>query len=111
MEELRRAPDEELSFPDAANVVSTQSYCTIDLNAERPIQSLEIQYTAGPNIATNLYHVPLVRGQLTRNLHVLFPAIRDELISACNDLIPACDGEPAWCLIWCCFTTIGRSLG
>jgi hypothetical protein len=34
------------------------------------------------------YHVPVVRSQLTRNLGVLFPDLRDEILRSFEDIIP-----------------------
>lgn len=92
VDELRRAADDELSFAEAANEVQ---YTWIIMNVYHLTlspQSLQIRYTASPGIETNLYHVPLVRSQLTRSLYVLFPEIRDEVVTACNDQILASDG-------------------
>lgn len=56
------------------------------------LQTLEIRYTAGPSIATNNYHLPIVRGQLTRNITLLFNDIRDEISLAFKDEIPLTEG-------------------
>ncbi len=53
---------------------------------------MHIEWTLGPAIAHNTYHIPLVRGQLTRNIGALFPEIRDEIVAAFGDAIPAGDG-------------------
>ncbi|KAI0033519.1 cytochrome P450 [Vararia minispora EC-137] len=77
IEDVRKAPDEVLSF--TASVA----------------RSIQIRYTLGPEIETNHYHVPIVRSQLTRNLGVLFDDIRDEVVSAFNDVIPVKD-DGSW---------------
>jgi len=73
IDELRRAPDDALSFLEATN------------------ETLELRFTAGPNVADNSYHVATVRGQFTRALTSLYPDIRDEVITACNDQLPPTD--------------------
>ncbi|OCH88082.1 cytochrome P450 [Obba rivulosa] len=71
LEELRKAPDDQLSFDEATNI------------------TLQIPYTLGSAIHENAYHVPLVRSQLTRNIAAVFPGVRDEMVAAFNDVIPA----------------------
>lgn len=41
----------------------------------------------GLEILHNPYHVPIVRSQLTRNIGVLYPEIRDEIIMAFDDVL------------------------
>lgn len=55
-------------------------------------QNLEIRFTAGPSVADNQYHVPIVRGPLTRNIAFLVADVRDEIVHAFNDEIPLTDG-------------------
>lgn len=55
-------------------------------------QTLHVDYTMGPAIAQNPYHIPIVRQQLTRNLAALFPSVREELAQAFSDNIPI-DGD------------------
>ncbi|EED82919.1 predicted protein [Postia placenta Mad-698-R] len=69
IEELHRAADDELSFIAATN------------------ETLQVPYTLGPNVASNLYHVPIVRSQLTRALPVQFPELRDEIVCAFGDAV------------------------
>lgn len=73
IDELRRAPDDELSFLDAVN------------------EALELEYTMGAATANNLYHVPVIRNTLTRNLGNLSSEIYDEISNAFADCIPARD--------------------
>ena len=66
-------------------------------NSPHSPQNLEIRFTAGPSVADNNYHVPIVRGQLTRNLALLLADIRDEIAHAFADEIPPTDGAcPCW---------------
>ncbi|KZT20329.1 cytochrome P450 [Neolentinus lepideus HHB14362 ss-1] len=77
VEEIRKAPDDVLSFAEATN------------------NEIQITYTLGKNVHENGYHVPIIRSQLTRNLAVLFPTIRDEIVAAFNDIIPK-EAEKDW---------------
>lgn len=56
-------------------------------------QTLQVPYTLGPNVASNLYHVPIVRSQLTRALPVLFPELRDEIVCAFGDAVGMPEGR------------------
>ncbi|KAL5480959.1 hypothetical protein ACEPAI_9900 [Sanghuangporus weigelae] len=69
VEEVRKAPDDKLSFIEA-----TEDY-------------LAVKYTMGPLIYGNHYHVDLVRSQLTRNLEALYDEIYDEIVQAFEDNI------------------------
>ncbi|CAL1703009.1 unnamed protein product [Somion occarium] len=73
VDELRKAPDEMLSFKDAV------------------IEQISMDWTFGPAIMGNPYHIPLIRSNLTRNLVVLFSGVREELMAAFNDAIPPSD--------------------
>ena len=56
-------------------------------------QQLQSDYTIGPNISKNLYHVPIVRGQLTQALPLLVPEVYDEVVMAFNEYIPITEGN------------------
>ncbi|RDB27706.1 Ent-kaurene oxidase [Hypsizygus marmoreus] len=71
IEDLRKAPEEVLSFQDAIN------------------EQLRITYTLGDRITDNPYHVPIVRSQLTRSLAAIFPSLQEEVAVAFEDIIPA----------------------
>ena len=45
----------------------------------------------GPEIHRNPYHVPIVRGQLTRNIGALYPEIIDEIRTAFHDVLNLSD--------------------
>ena len=94
IDEVRKAPDEVLSFVEATEQVRRVD---IRLNtfpeADILSQRQQIKYTLGPGVGTG-YHVSVTKTQLTRSLVVLFDDIRDETLAAFNDLIPAKeDGE------------------
>lgn len=52
-------------------------------------QVVQLDYTIGPEIRLDTYHVGIVRSPLTRNIGIRFGDIRDEIHAACEDLIPA----------------------
>ena len=56
-------------------------------------QTAEVDYTLGPEIRRDPYHIPIIRSRLTRGLNALFPAVREEVISAFNELVPVTDGQ------------------
>ncbi|TDL22834.1 cytochrome P450 [Rickenella mellea] len=80
VEELRTAPDEKLSFLAAIS------------------ESLAIEFSLGQRLADNDFHVAIIRSQLTRNLGVVFPEVRDEIVQSFEELIPSSNewvGYPA----------------
>ncbi|OBZ73434.1 Ent-kaurene oxidase [Grifola frondosa] len=59
------------------------------LSSEEALNELvQTQYTLGPSIRDNPYHIPVVRSQLTRNLAEIFPEVHDEIIASFTDAIP-----------------------
>lgn len=70
LDELRKAPDEVLSFQEAVN------------------DQTQIQYTLGKAIADDQYHTATVRSPLTRNLAVRFDDVKDEIAEAFKFYIP-----------------------
>ncbi|KAF8745079.1 hypothetical protein AX14_010551 [Amanita brunnescens Koide BX004] len=77
IEELRKAPDTDISSEEAVNDV------------------LQISYTLGKEVASDPYHVHVLSTQLTRNLHAILPEIRDEMSLAIQDYIPS-TAEQGW---------------
>ncbi|KAH7906709.1 cytochrome P450 [Hygrophoropsis aurantiaca] len=75
VEELRKAPDEYMSFKEASN------------------EGLKLEYTLGYETHHNPYHVPIIRSQLTRNLTALYSEIRDEVIVAFEETLQLNDHE------------------
>ncbi|KAF7370036.1 hypothetical protein MSAN_00633600 [Mycena sanguinolenta] len=61
------------------------------LSERSEMQSLQTDFTIGPEIFTNPFHVDVVRRKLTRNLGRCFPDIRDEVSCAFDEII-ASDG-------------------
>ncbi|KAF7370033.1 hypothetical protein MSAN_00633300 [Mycena sanguinolenta] len=65
--------------------------------ANRDASSLQLDFTMGPELSTNSFHIDVVRTKLTRNLGKCFPGIRDEVSCAFDELI-ASDGTD-WKLV------------
>ncbi|OCH95708.1 cytochrome P450 [Obba rivulosa] len=74
VEEIRRFPDDHVSFEKGAQVM---------------IQS---KYTFGREPAEDPYHIDVIREKLTRNLASLLPDVMDEIQHAFHQFIPA-DGD------------------
>lgn len=51
-------------------------------------QLIQSDYTLGPEILREPYHVPAVRTSLTRNIATRFAEIKDEITAAFDDYIP-----------------------
>ncbi|KAG6848382.1 hypothetical protein H0H93_000731, partial [Arthromyces matolae] len=73
IEELRKAPDDYISFRAQAH------------------DSLQLLYTVGPEII-NSYHVDVVRSSLTRNFVERFPDVQDEIVMTFKEYIPSTEG-------------------
>ncbi|GJJ08116.1 hypothetical protein Clacol_002324 [Clathrus columnatus] len=73
IDELRKSPDEALSFSRSASDI------------------IAGDYTLGPNVERNPYHVGIVRTQLTKNLPIVFPDVLEEAVFAIDELIPLTD--------------------
>ncbi|KAI3614209.1 cytochrome p450 [Moniliophthora roreri] len=71
VDELRKAPDECLSFEEAVN------------------DSLQVEHTLGGPIHHDPYHIGVVRGALTKNLGVKFDEVSEEIAAAFGDEMPA----------------------
>jgi len=55
-----------------------------------------MNYTMGPEVLQNPYHVEILRSHLTRSLTSLYPEIRDEVSVAFDEVLDLRDsGE--WC--------------
>ncbi|KAI0368877.1 cytochrome P450 [Pilatotrama ljubarskyi] len=75
VDELRRRPDDELSFVEAiADIIQTK-------------------YTLGPEPEQDPYHVDIIREKLTRSLPLLLPEVVDELKLAVPEHIPVTEKE------------------
>lgn len=100
IDELRRAPDEYLSFAEATtDVRNAPLYESMSADSHVTpcrchLQALQVNYTLGPAIMTNPYHIAIVRSNLTRALGGVFPELRDEIIHSFKAVIPETDGAP-----------------
>ncbi|EGN97958.1 hypothetical protein SERLA73DRAFT_182766 [Serpula lacrymans var. lacrymans S7.3] len=70
IDEMRKVADDELSLQEAVDDI------------------LQVEYTFGLEAQRNPYHIPVIRTQLTRNMPALFADMQDEIVHACNDIIP-----------------------
>ncbi|THU91615.1 cytochrome P450 [Dendrothele bispora CBS 962.96] len=71
IDDIRKAPDEYLEFLEAFN------------------EFMQTDYTMGKPIRINLYHFDVVKTTLTRNISARFSDVRDEIVTACAQEIPA----------------------
>ncbi|KIK81319.1 hypothetical protein PAXRUDRAFT_15297 [Paxillus rubicundulus Ve08.2h10] len=69
VEDVRKASDDELSSAEAVNDI------------------LKVEYTLGRGIYHNPYHDAIIRSKLTRNLGILYPSIRDEIVTAFEEIL------------------------
>ncbi|KAF8178050.1 hypothetical protein BJ912DRAFT_672003 [Pholiota molesta] len=69
VEEMNKASGKELSA-----ILNFQSY-------------LQLDYTLGPEVTTNPYHIKVVRSTMTRNVAAQFEDMHSEAVSAFEDLI------------------------
>ncbi|KAJ7434826.1 cytochrome P450 [Mycena galericulata] len=80
--EICAAPDDVLSFYDGAQ------------------ESLQADYTMGPEITENPYHQHTVRNTLTRNIARILPEVMDEIILSFEDVLALENAE------WKAFTVL-----
>ncbi|KAE9389796.1 cytochrome P450 [Gymnopus androsaceus JB14] len=71
IEDIRKASDTQLNMREAA------------------ADSLQVKYTLNNQLVLDPYHVAIVRTPLTRNIATRFAEVRDEIVAAFADLIPA----------------------
>ncbi|PCH34303.1 cytochrome P450 [Wolfiporia cocos MD-104 SS10] len=69
-EELRKVPDDEMSFLQAAE------------------ELVQTKYTIAEDVIHHPIHIPVIRGPLTRNIAALIPDMFDEISFATDELIP-----------------------
>ncbi|PPQ77969.1 hypothetical protein CVT26_005274 [Gymnopilus dilepis] len=75
LEDIKQAKDDHLSFEDAA------------------AETVQTDYTLGRQIRMDPYHVGIVRTPLTRNIAARFSDIKDEIVTAFSEIIPAKEDE------------------
>ncbi|KAF9235144.1 cytochrome P450 [Melanogaster broomeanus] len=69
LDDICKSRDDELSAVEALNDI------------------LSGQYILGPEMFRNSYHYPIVRSRLTRSLGTLYPDLRDEVITAFEEIL------------------------
>lgn len=93
VEDMRKAPDHVLSAHEANNEVQAASFRErIEADGQH-IQTIQTDYTIGPHIGDNPYHVHIVRNQLKRALPNLTPEVYEEMVDAFSELIPVTEGN------------------
>ncbi|TFK66494.1 cytochrome P450 [Pluteus cervinus] len=73
-DELRRAPEDQLSSIDAIG------------------EGIQVDYTLGKEFRENNYHISSVR-TMSRHLDAMFPDMQDEIAATFSELVPAKEGE------------------
>lgn len=73
-------------------------------------QQIQTKYTLGLRVVHNPYHVAVVRSQLTRNIEVLYPAIRDEIVTSFDDILNLSGNGQKFYSINTCHTLIQKHL-
>lgn len=92
VDEVRKAPDEIMSFQEAVYEVCTaelNQVCTVLMHAS---QTFQTQNTMGPRFASQGVQIDVIRNQLTRNLGTIFADVQDELQLSFKEIIPPTDG-------------------
>ena len=87
IEEIRRAPDDELSLMEAFIDVRN---CPVLLELTRiecHWKQFNTHHTLGDEVHDIPYHIAVVRAQLTRNIGKMHPEIRDEVITAFDEVL------------------------
>ncbi|KIJ13823.1 hypothetical protein PAXINDRAFT_170142 [Paxillus involutus ATCC 200175] len=69
VEDVSKASEDELSLLEAAN------------------EDFKLEYMVGHDVYHNPYQIPIIRSQLVRNLEILYPDIRDEIVTAFEETL------------------------
>ncbi|KAI9060502.1 cytochrome P450 [Trametes sanguinea] len=77
VDELRKRPDNELSFHEGIGEI------------------VQTRYTLGDDVHENTYHVDIIREKLTRSIPTILPDVIDELSVAVEECIPV-KGDGSW---------------
>ena len=51
------------------------------------LQQIQVEHTLEPNVHHDRYHIAVVRLHLTRNIEVLYPEIRDEIVTSFAEVL------------------------
>ncbi|KAF9236824.1 cytochrome P450 [Melanogaster broomeanus] len=69
IQDMRNCADDELSLAEEAN------------------NRVKTEYTLGYEVHHNPYTLPIIRTQLTRNIEILYPNLRDEVVTAFEEIL------------------------
>jgi hypothetical protein len=87
IEEIRRAPDDELSLMEASIDVSNCPVLLELTRIEYCRQQFNTRYTLGDEVHDIPYHAAVIRSQLTRNIGKVYPEIRDEVVTSFDEVL------------------------
>jgi hypothetical protein len=90
IEDIRKAPDHVLSMTKPAFEVPI-ACISIDSYLPEASQSIQPDYTLDLLNPDDFYHTDIIRAKLTRNIAVTFKEVREELVSALDDMIQTRD--------------------
>ena len=98
MDEIRKFPDDQMSFTAASETVCVSVTVRVEslIHISRcSSQILQSRYTLGHDVVDDPYHISIIKNQLTRNLSVIMPDMIDEIKLACQELLPVQgEGKP-----------------
>ncbi|KAE9389794.1 cytochrome P450 [Gymnopus androsaceus JB14] len=92
IEDIKKAPDAQLDIKEANG------------------DTLQVEYTLSKQVILNPYHVAVVRTPLTRNIATRFAEVRDEIVAAFADLIPAQEDWVKISAYTTSFQIVGRTI-
>ena len=87
VEELLRARDEEFSILEGNNDVSNCSILPGLACTKHFRQRFNTRYVWGDDVHDWPHHIEVIRTHLPRNIATLYPGIRDEIVTAFNELL------------------------
>jgi hypothetical protein len=85
VEEMNKGSGKELSA--ILNFQSVSPFEPAKCHLLNFLQYLQLDYTLGPEVTTNPYHINVVRSTMTRNVAAQFEDMHSEAVSAFEDLI------------------------
>ncbi|KAF9244074.1 cytochrome P450 [Melanogaster broomeanus] len=99
VDDIRNASDDELSNMEAINDASSETVLAKMCSYRGSSTDYEFEYTLGHDVHYNPYHVQFMRSQLTRGLGTLYPAIRDEVVTAFEERTTEWKSVPAFAAV------------
>lgn len=93
LKDIARARDDQISFYDALNRVGYHISLRIanEIYLTYAQKAGQFEYTIGPDLNTNLYHISVARGPMSRNIAVRFPDLLDEINKGLEDILAGAD--------------------